>query len=185
MDKDFDYIEFVEQQLTRLRQMTKLQDGSGQITPGRLNYCISNYQEVAWGLISEYQRLKKDYEVEERKFNMWWSKIFMISSDQLNADRAKSKYASRAEIEANAKITNEKDYMEKAEILNDLKEQVDFVMELIKQWKAYKDLIINLSYNTRAELKALHVEDWANNEAVKAEDDKKKRRIKKNDSKDI
>lgn len=156
-----DYIEFVQEKIKEMKSTARL-IREGQVIPARLNTCLAQYTEVNLMLVAEYQNQKTEHKRLEELFQLWWDKKFIASRNLLNEDRAKTKFASKAEIDSQTRIDNEKEYVEKKRELSESESRVRFMLRLIDSWKSQKDILVNLSQNMRTEMKALYVEDWAN-----------------------
>jgi hypothetical protein len=154
------YIEYVEQQIRRLKETSRLiQDG--HILPYKVNKALAEYEEVSLGLTAEYQRVKTINKVLNRKYQAWWDEKFLEARDSLNGDRVKSKFASKAEIESQTRHNNKREYFEWQDKLDESESKVRFILRLIDNWRKEDQILIQLSKNMTTEIRALYVQSDA------------------------
>lgn len=155
------YLEYVNIQISKMGEMCDLIK-EGDITPQTINWALANYTPIGVGLNGEYQRIKDlstDYQLEYKE---WWDEIFLEARDKLNDGRATSKFASKSEIESQARLDNKDRYRKWQMKLSELENKVRFIIRQIDIWKKHDSILTNLSMNMRSEMKALSIEERVN-----------------------
>lgn len=156
-----DYQTFVQNKLKYIERYIALIKND-QITPEAINHALSSYESVGNWLISEYESVCLEQECVKEEFQIDFDEWFLKASEQINEKRIKSNFASKMEIEAKARVDNRENYLRWQRKLKILDRKVSLYRRIMDNWKSQKDMIVNLSQNSRAEMRALGIQDLAN-----------------------
>lgn len=173
-----DYHTFVQKKLQYIERYIAVIKND-EITPEVINHALASYQAVGNWLISEYEDVCLEYECTKEEYQIDFDSWLLDASNEINEKRIKSNFASKTEIEAKARVDNREEYLKWQRKLKILERKVSLFRRIMDNWKSQKDMIVNLSQNSRAEMKALGIQDLANYEEDKEEDKPKKQKIKK------
>ena len=155
---DEQYIEYVQQQLNNLKETEKLIE-EGHVLPYRVNKALAEYQRIHDMLIIEYQRVKTINNRLKKRHKMWWDEKFLEARDKLNSDRTSSKFASKAEIESQARVDNKVEHLEWEDKLDIAEAKTRLLIRLLDSWSKNERILIQLSRNMQSEMKALYVDE--------------------------
>lgn len=156
-----EYHEYVQQKLKYLERYTSLIH-NGEITPEAINHAVASYSGLHSWMITEYEKVCLDYDILKEEYQSHFDEWFIESRNKLNETRLSSKYASATEIEANARVNHRDEYLRYQSKLKILERKVSMYRRLMDNWKNQAQMIIQLSQNSRAEMKALGIQDLAN-----------------------
>jgi hypothetical protein len=162
-DEVLNYHEYIQQKLAYLERYTTLIK-DGNISPESINHALASYQSIGAWMISEYEKVSLDFDILKEEFQTYFDEWYLEASKKLNESRIKSKFASGTEIEATARVTHREDYLKWQARLKIMDRKVSLYRRLMDNWKAQKDAIVNLSQNSRAEMRSLGIQDLANYE---------------------
>lgn len=162
-----DYIDYVESQITYLREQLKLNNGE-EVTPLYINTVLSNYGNVGITLIGEYTRYKKLLFELQKEYSRWYDAKFMEVRRIMTSEyEGKTIKLSLKEIETGVKAKYEDDYWNWQDKINDMELRISFLRRLIDQWSKMDNVLNNLSKNMRQEMVSLSIENRLNkNEQV-------------------
>ena len=166
-----EYINFVINQINKYKKHVKF-TSVGDLQPWLINKALAQYTDVNLALNSEYERIKWEYQNFKEKFQAWWDEKFVKTREELNpVSLASGKWKSVKEIEAQTRYKYASEYAEWRNKLKVLEHKVAFYRRLLENWKTHKDILVNLSFNLRGELKALQLENNNMNNPEGIEDD--------------
>lgn len=158
------YINFVEEQIRKYRDKSKLII-SKDIQPYLVNKTLAEYQDINLMLNAEYERAKTKFVEIQDAFQEWWDEVFLKAREYLNPlDRPATKWASIKEIEAYTRHNNKEQFRIWKRKLNDVDARMSFIKRLLDQWKKFDGILTTLSTNMRSELRALSIENRANDD---------------------
>jgi len=155
---DEQYIEYVQQQLNNLKETERLIE-EGHVLPYRVNRALAEYNRIHAMLIIEYQRVKTINNRLKKRHKMWWDEKFIEARDKLNSDRTSSKYASKGEIESQARVDNKVEHLEWEDKLDIAEAKTRLLIRLLDAWSRNERILTQLSNNMRSEMRALYVEE--------------------------
>lgn len=164
------YVEYVLDFIEEYKRQTKLIDRHDMILPSFLNRAIGEYGSHSATLTAEYARLAGYLSRTNRQYKQWWDKVFLSARTKLYNERTGTKTISVKEIESTARVDNESKYEEFNNAIEDTQLKLNFIGDLISFWKKQDNMLNNLSYNMRSELKSLSVQDRANGKTEQEKD---------------
>jgi hypothetical protein len=157
------YLDFVQDKLKYIeRYNTLIRNGQEFITPEILNHALASHNAVLNWLIREYESISLDYGDLQEDYKSKMDEWIIEAKKVLNENRVSSKFASATEVEAQARITHREDYIKFKRNLLIYERKVSFYKRIMDSWASNKDLLVNLSWNMRTEMKALNIENYAN-----------------------
>jgi len=157
-----EYIQNVNKIITEYKKYTEIINHD-VITPQMINEGLANYGAILFTLSAEYSRKKAEVFTIEENFKMWWNEKFVSIRREFNDNNlAASKWLSKNELEAETKVRFKTEYMNKNAQVFAIKEELKLYSNLIDIWKKWDNILSQLSYNMRSEMRALSVEDRAN-----------------------
>jgi hypothetical protein len=160
-----DYILFVQKSVEKFRSIGQLirQD---EVAIDKVFKAMANYFNVCLALNSEYQRLrieKVDIEIEyEAQYADWFTEA--KQSLYIQNDEKKAKPALK-EIEQQIITTHKLDYFIWKKRLAKADAKCDFFIRLRETLNKYDGILTGLASSMRSELRALNIEDRAENRA--------------------
>ena len=158
-----DYIEFVNDHVARYHQYTELVRDAIEITPEVINTALVNYGKVYDMLIAEYYRKKADLKEVQMNYEEWWDDKFCTVRRDINKyDVAGTKWLSKQEIESEVRNQNKEEYKKWQSQLFKAEQESNFLSRKLEQWKKLDNILINISFNMRSELKSLSLENRMN-----------------------
>ena len=160
-DSVLEFHEFVQEKLKYLERYTTLIK-EGNVIPEAINHALASYQSLGAWMISEYEKVTLDHDIMKEEFQADFDTWYLEARSKLNETRVSSKFASNNEIEATARVAHREEYLRWQSKLKIMERKVSMYRRIMDNWKSQKDIIVNLSQNSRAEMKALNVQDLAN-----------------------
>jgi hypothetical protein len=157
-----DYESFVQKKLEYIERYMDIIKNK-EITPQIINHALANHGNILNWLDKEYDHMLMDYESLKEDYQADFDTWIIESRALLNEKRVSSKYASNAEIEGQARVTHREDYTKWKRKLLIWEHKISFYKRIRNNWEAQRDILTNLSWNTRAELRSLTTEDYTNN----------------------
>lgn len=154
----FNFLKEVDKQIAYIEEQSQL-IRNGEIPPTMLNYATAKHHATSCWILKMYESevirdkgLQTDYKIE-------WSSWIKETAKELNQNQPKSKFASASEIEANAILNHRDEYRtwQKKLIISD--RTVSLYRRLTENWKGVLNILITLSSNSRADMKALGIEN--------------------------
>ncbi len=159
-----DYISYVEEQIEKWEKHSRLiNEENNTISPFLLNKVLGEYQGINLMLISELQRVKKEYFEIQSEFQIWWDEKYLKAKAVLNPlDGPASKWASTKEIESYVRVNEKNEFLIWNKKLFDKEARVSFMRRLMEQWRKFDSILVTISNNMRSEMKALSIFDRSN-----------------------
>lgn len=158
-----EYIIYVNEQIEKFKRYTEFGKVSTELTAAEINTALYEYSQISLMLNAEYQRLKYQERQFMRKYILWWDKIFTETRRELNPITiAASKWLSKQEIESEARVKHEKEFLEWEAQKDEIESKVNFFRSLREDWKIQSQIIINLGQNVRSELSNLSIDSRIN-----------------------
>ncbi len=153
-----EYIEFVNEQVKKYKKYTNL-IYEDEISPITINTALANYGDVHAMLLAEYNRKKTEAHDAELQFQKWWDdKICKTRKMYNREDLAGVKWLSIKEIMAEARNQNSDEYIERNNKLFKKQSELKMISDLLEMWKSMDNILVNLSVNTRSEMKNLSID---------------------------
>ena len=180
-DKE-DYSTFVKKKLDYIERYLNIIHND-EITPQVINHALANHGSIMNWLDKEYDDMMLDYESLKEDYQCDFDSWVIEARSTLNDKRVASKFASNSEIEGQARVTHREEYIKWKRQLLVMEHKIAFYKRLRNNWEAQRDILANLSWNTRSEMKNIHTEDYVNN-VYNSEEKKKvvKKIVKENDT---
>ena len=161
-----EYLSFVQEQIDKFKKNVRL-ISDDHITPEAINRALAEFQEINSTLIAEYQRAKMDQYKIESEFQDFWDSEVAKAREEILSNIEGKKYPAYKEYELLAKQRNYDRYRDFQDRLKIEESRVAFLRRLLESFKKQDNILVNLSLNTRSELKALSLEDRANSNPKK------------------
>ena len=118
-----------------------------------INFALGSNLKVVLALNAYYQILLSQYNILEKKFQIWWDEKFSLASQFLNPpDLPGSKYKGIKEIESYVRFNNKDEYIKKTDELDKIKLKMNFIKSLKDDWSGNQYSLKTLSDNLKAEL---------------------------------
>jgi hypothetical protein len=168
------YVNYVIEFIDEYKRQVKLVDKHDMILPSYLNRAIAEYGSHSATLVSEEARLRGYLKEVKRDFDKWNSRTFMEVRTRLNNESTSKKQIAVKEIEMAVKTYHADKYYEFTEAMENTELKIDYIHNLASFWKKQDNMLSNLSYNMRSELKSLSVQSRANGETEQS----KRRKLK-------
>lgn len=158
------YIKFVNQMIASYKKIGNLIDNTtNSITPESINTALGLYYNTSLALIGEYQRYKINFEAEKLEFQVWEDDKFEEAKRLVIAGYEEKKIKpALKEIETFMRKSNKDEWIEKTMSLTSAESKMRFILRMMDNLKSYDSILTTISYNTRAELKALSLDDRMN-----------------------
>jgi len=160
-----DYIKFVSEEIAKFESIGDL-IRLNEVPIDKVYKAMANYYNVCLALISEYQRAKierLDTEIEyEAKYSEWFQEA---KSSLYLANAGKQAKPALKEIEQQIIATHGADYFVWKRRLISVEAKCDFFIRLRETLNKYDSILVGLASSMRSELKALSIENRAENTA--------------------
>lgn len=173
-DKE-EYLKYVEEKIKYIERYMAIIKND-EITPQVINHALANHGSIQDWLIKEFEHIQLDYTDLKEDYQAVFDEWVIEARNKLNEKRVSSKFASNSEIEGQARVDHREEYIKWKRKLMIMEQKMNFYRRIRDNWEAQRDILSNLSWNTRAELRSLNTEDYVNNVS------KKRMKIPKNDS---
>ena len=157
-----EYLKYVQDKIKYVEQYMDIIKNY-EITPQVINHALSNHGKIMNWLISEFEKISLDYEDLKEDYQVEFDKWVIEARKKLNDGRVASKFASNSEIEGCARVEHREEYLRWKRKLLIMEHKVSFYRRIRDNWQNQKDILTNLSWNTRTEMKNLNTEDYTNN----------------------
>jgi hypothetical protein len=160
-----DYIHFDQENIEKFKDIGQLirQD---EVAIDKVFKAMANYYNVCLSLNQEYQRLKiekVDLEIEyEAKYADWFQEA---KTTLYSANEEKRAKPALKEIEQQIISTHRFDYFVWKKRLASAEAKCDFFIRLRETLNKYDGILVGLAASMRSELRALGIEDRAENRA--------------------
>lgn len=158
------YISFVGKMIDQYKKIGNLVDSAtNEITPEAINTALGNYYNTSLALIGEYQRYKINYEAEKLDFQVWEDEKFEEAKRQVYAGYEEKKVKpALKEIETFMRKSNSFEWISRTMRLKEAESKMRFMLRMMENLKSYDSILTTISYNTRAEMKALSLDNRMN-----------------------
>jgi hypothetical protein len=160
-----DYVLFVQENIVKFKDIGQLvrQD---EVAIDKVFKAMANYYNVCLSLNQEYQRLKiqkVDLEIEyEAKYAEWFQEA---KTTLYSANEEKKTKPALKEIEQQIITAHRFDYFIWKKRLASVEAKCDFFIRLRETLNKYDGILTGLAASMRSELRALNIEDRAENRA--------------------
>jgi len=158
------YISFVSKMIDDYKSIGNLiDDTTNEITPEKINSALALYYSTTLALIGEYQRYKINHEAEKLEFQVWEDEKFEEAKRQVYAGYEEKRVKpALKEIETFMRKSNRIEWVDRTMKLKEAESKMRFMLRMMDTLKSYDNILTTISYNTRAEMKALSLDDRAN-----------------------
>lgn len=158
------YIKFVEDMVSSYQKIGDLiNHNSGEITPEKINTALALYYNASLALNAEYQRQKINYEVDSLEFKIWEDEKFEQAKREVLNDYADTKIKpSVKEFETRMRTLFKEEWLDKTMSLSESESRMRFLLRMIDTLQRYDNILTTISYNMRAEMKALSLDNRMN-----------------------
>lgn len=158
------YISFVDQMVKDYNKIGNLINSeSGEITPERINSALALYYNTSLALIAEYQRQKINFEVETLEFKVWEDEKFELAKTSVLQDYADTKIKpSIKEFDTRMRTLFKEEWVERNAQLAESEAKMRFLLRMMDTLQRYDSILTTISYNMRAEMRSLSLDDRMN-----------------------
>jgi hypothetical protein len=160
-----DYVLFVQENIAKFKDIGQLirQD---EVAMDRVFKAMANYYNICIALNQEYQRLKIEKVNIEIEYEAQYSDWFLDAKITLySANEEKKTKPALKEIEQQIIASHRIDYFVWKKRLASAEAKCDFFIRLRETLNKYDGILIGLAASMRSELRALNIEDRAENRA--------------------
>jgi len=158
------YVKFVEETIEKYSQYSNLISNANEITPQIINEALGSYSRVFDMLLFEYYRKKAEHKEAELDYSIWWAEKFNAVRSKFNdVSLPGTKWLSKNELETETIQRHKDEYKEWQFKLFELENETSLLSRKIDAWKKMDNILVNISLNTRSELKSLSLENRFNN----------------------
>lgn len=129
------------------------------IYPVDIDKAIATYTKTSLDLLAISEKYVKMLDTAQEKFDMWYSQKFVEVRDKLTSDgRAKTKFPSQKEIEADIKATYKNEYLNRIHEVKEIEHKKNFIDKIIYRWDKEQFLLSALNNNTQVERRSLKMD---------------------------
>lgn len=158
-----EYIEFVNEMISKYKKIGDLVDSNSQITPSALNTALALYFNTSMALIGEYQREKISYEAEKLEFQLWDDEKFKEAKNEVLSQYKDTKIKpALKEFETHKRLANKNEWLIKNLSLSKAESRMRFLLRMLETLKSYDRILTTIANNMRTELSSLSIEDRVN-----------------------
>jgi hypothetical protein len=158
-----DYIKFVSEEIKKFESIGDL-IRMNEVPVDKVFKAMANYYNVCLALSSEYQRAKitkLDIEIEyEAQYAEWFQEAKTV---MYSANEGKQVKPALKEIEQQIIVSHKLDYFVWKKRLANAEAKCDFFIRLRETLNKYDGILTGLAASMRSELRALNIEDRAEN----------------------
>lgn len=177
-----DYVDYVQKTIAEFSDIGNLIDDSedGEITPHRVNLAMSKFYNISLALTSEYQRQKINYTSIEIDYQTWYDEKFQEAKRKVISEYSegtRSIKPSVKEFETTLRTDNKEEWKSWTLRLREQDSKVQFLRRLMDTLNKYDNILTTLSFNMRAEMKALQVDARSNKDPNQARSNKVRRKF--------
>lgn len=161
-------IEFVENQITKMRQYAKLGNGQ-EATFYEVNEALMSYQNTLLALLAMHNTAKIEYMRAKETFEDWFAQKYILVREEVNPrSLSAQKWYSQKEIEMMVRHQHNSEYKRLSWNLNLTEQQLSFLRRLLEGWGTHQYILTQLSRNLIAEVNGMGVESALNNKGMDA-----------------
>lgn len=155
-------IEFVENQITKMRQYAKLGNGQ-EATFYEVNEALMSYQNTLLALLAMHNTAKIEHMRAKEAFDDWFAQKYILIREEANPrSLSAQKWYSQKEIEMMVRQQYNNDYKRLSWNLTLTEQQLSFLRRLLEGWNTHQYILTQLSRNLIAEVNGMGVESALN-----------------------
>lgn len=155
-------IEFVENQIAKMRQYSKLGNGQ-EASFYEVNEALMSYQNTLLALLAMHNTAKIEYMRAKEAFEDWFAKKYIHIREEVNPrSLSAQKWYSQKEIEMMVRQQYNDDYKRLSWNVNLTEQQLSFLRRLLEGWNTHQYILTQLSRNLISEVNGMGVESALN-----------------------
>ncbi|MCA1806879.1 MAG: hypothetical protein LC687_03315 [Actinobacteria bacterium] len=155
-------IEFVESQITKMRQYAKLGNGK-EASFYEVNEALMSYQDTLLALLAMHNTSKIEYIRAKEAFEDWYAQKYILIREEMNPrSLSAQKWYSQKEIEMMVRQKYNDEYKRLSWNVNLTEQQLSFLRRLLEGWNTHQYILTQLSRNLIAEVNGMGVESALN-----------------------
>lgn len=156
-------IEFVENQIAKMREYSKLGNGK-EATFYEVNEALMSYQNTLLALLAMHNTAKVEYMRAKEAFEDWFAQKYIFIREEVNPrSLSAQKWYSQKEIEMMVRQQYNDDYKRLSWNVSLTEQQLSFLRRLLEGWNTHQYILTQLSRNLIAEVNGMGVESALNN----------------------
>jgi len=160
-----EYVKFVNTTVTNYQKSVQLVDKEAdEVTPQMINTALSNYGGVSLMLIAEYNRKKAELRQEQIEYGKWWDEKYSNMRRKMQGEVPKTTKIAQKEVEIEVRVQNRIEYDTKQACIFEAEQKVSFYLRLLDMWRKMDNILVNISFNMRSELRALSIDSRMNSQ---------------------
>ena len=157
------YIEFVDKMISDYRTIGELVNNENQITPQRVNTALASYYTISLAIGAEYQRQKIKFVALNLENKVWEDEVFEKAKSEVINDYVEKKIKpSVKEFETRMRLRNRDEWLRRNLEIAEAEASMRFMLRMSDTIKGFDGILTTISYNSRAEMKALSLDDRMN-----------------------
>lgn len=155
-------IEFVEDQIAKMREYSKLGNGK-DATFYEVNEALMSYQNTLLALLAMHNTAKIEHMRAKEAFDDWFAQKYIAVREEVNPrSLSAQKWYSQKEIEMMVRQTYNTEYKRLSWNLTLTEQQLAFLRRLLEGWNTHQYILTQLSRNLIAEVNGMGVESALN-----------------------
>lgn len=155
-------IEFVENQIAKMRQYSKLGNGQ-EATFYEVNEALMSYQNTLLALLAMHNTAKIEYMRAKESFEDWYAQKYITIREEVNPRTLSAqKWYSQKEIEMMVRQKYNDEYKRLSWNVNLTEQQLSFLRRLLEGWNTHQYILTQLSRNLISEVNGMGVESALN-----------------------
>lgn len=155
-------IEFVETQIAKMRQYSKLGNGK-EASFYEVNEALMSYQNTLLALLAMHNTAKIEHMRAKEAFEDWFAQKYILIREDVNPrSLSAQKWYSQKEIEMMVRQQYNDDYKRLSWNVTLTEQQLSFLRRLLEGWNTHQYILTQLSRNLIAEVNGMGVESALN-----------------------
>jgi len=155
-------IEFVENQIAKMREYSKLGNGK-EPTFYEVNEALMSYQDTLLALLAMHNTSKIEHMRAKETFEDWYAQKYILIREEMNPrSLSAQKWYSQKEIEMMVRQQYNDEYKRLSWNLTLTEQQLSFLRRLLEGWNTHQYILTQLSRNLIAEVNGMGVESALN-----------------------
>lgn len=155
-------IEFVEAQIAKMREYSKLGNGK-DATLYEVNEALMSYQNTLLALLAMHNTAKIEHMRAKEAFDDWFAQKYITIREEVNPrSLSAQKWYSQKEIEMMVRQKYNNDYKRLSWNVTLTEQQLSFLRRLLEGWNTHQYILTQLSRNLIAEVNGMGVESALN-----------------------
>jgi len=155
-------IEFVESQIAKMRQYSKLGNG-GEANFYEVNEALMGYQNTLLALLAMHNTAKIEHMRAKEAYEDWFAQKYILIREEVNPrSLSAQKWYSQKEIEMMVRQQYNDEYKKLTWNVSLTEQQLSFLRRLLEGWNTHQYILTQLSRNLIAEVNGMGVESALN-----------------------